>query len=118
MNASGEWSLVLIDRGLKIKHTFAISSAIFQNGLEPVSGVATADGKGTWAVADSGNRIYLLSDEGVWLGDMATDGNVSGMQLMTTDGRIRLIVSTDKKIECWELNFAPERVGVNQKQRN
>ena len=118
MSSNGEWSVVLIDSALKVKRSFPISSAIFQNGLEPISGIATADGKGTWAIADSGNRIYLLSDEGIWLGDMATDGNVSGMKLLTIDGRTRLVVSTDKKVECWELNFAPERVGATSQQRN
>lgn len=111
MNASGEWSLVLLDRLFKVTKSFPISSAIFQNGLEPVAGVKTSNGKGIWAVADAGNRIYLLSGDGMWLGDMGTDGNVSGMKLLSIDGRTRLIVSTDKKIECWELNFAPERVG-------
>ena len=118
MSSNGEWSVVLIDSDLKMKRSFPISSAIFQNGLEPISGIATVDGKGTWAIADSGNRIYLLSDEGIWLGDMATDGNVSGMKLLTIDGRTRLVVSTDKKVECWELNFAPERVGATRQQRN
>lgn len=111
MNSSREWSLALFDSTLKSKREFPISSAIFENGLEPVTGVSLA-GKGTWAVADSSNRIYLLSDAGVWLGDMAADGNVSGLKLVSVEGRTRLIVSTDKKIECWELNFAPDRVGA------
>ncbi|QEG22588.1 hypothetical protein [Mariniblastus fucicola] len=112
MNTSGEWSLLLLDRDLKAKRPFPISSAVFDNGLEPVAGVSTGVGRGTWAVADSTNRIYLVSDDGMWLGDMAADGKVSGLTLMQVDGRTRLIVSTDRKVECWELNFAPERVGA------
>ena len=111
MNGNREWSLVLLDSALKTVQTFAISSAVFGNGLEPISGVSNGD-KGLWAVADSSNRIYLLSDSGVWLGDMAAEGRVSGLKLMTIDGRNRLVVSTDQKVECWELNFAPERVGA------
>ena len=110
MNSNREWSVVLLDEALKVKRTFPISSAVFGNGLEPISGVAS-DGKGLWAVADNTNRIYLLSGDGVWLGDMAADGKVSGLKLMTVDGRDRLVVSTDRKVECWELNFAPDRVG-------
>ena len=63
-------------------------------------------------MADRSDRIYLLSDKGVWMGDMAADGNVSGVKLMVVDGRTRLVVSTDRKVECWELNFAPDRVGA------
>ena len=111
MNSNREWSVVLLDEALKVKRMFPISSAVFENGLEPISGVASG-GKGLWAVADTSNRIYLLSGDGVWLGDMAADGKVSGLKLMTVEGRDRLVVSTDRKVECWELNFAPERVGA------
>ena len=111
INSNREWSLVLLDQAMQIKKSFPISSAVFENGLEPVSGVTNRAG-GVWAVADSGNRIYLLSDAGVWLGDMAADGNVSGLKLLLVDGRTRLVVSTDRKVECWELNFAPQRVGA------
>jgi len=65
INASREWSLVLLDQSMEVKKSFPISSAVFENGLEPVSGVATK-GSGVWAVADSGNRIYLLSDGRRW----------------------------------------------------
>ena len=111
MNANREWSLIGIDRSLKERWSFPVSSVIFDNGIEPLTGVSTVAGKGTWAVADSTNRIYLLSDSGTWLGDMVTDGNVRGLKLMSVGGRTRLAVSTDKKIECWDLNFSPERVG-------
>ena len=111
INANREWSMALLDRNLRVTKSFPISSAVFENGLEPLSGVA-ANGSGVWAVADNSNRIYLLSDAGTWLGDMAADGKVSGIKLMLVDGRTRLVVSTDRKIECWELNFAPDRVGV------
>ncbi len=112
MNASQEWSLVGIDSSLQEKWSFPIESTMFDNGIEPISGVSATRGTGTWAVADSSNRIYLISDIGTWLGDVAADGNVRGLKLMSVGGRTRLIVSTDKKIECWELNFAPERVGA------
>ena len=111
MNASQEWSLVGLDSSLKERWTFPISSAMFGNGIEPISGVSSQRGSGTWAVADSTNRIYILSDTGMWLGDMPADGKVRGLKLMTVAGRTRLIVSTDREIECWDLNFAPERIG-------
>ena len=113
INANGEWSMALLDDSLQIKKSFPISSAIFENGLEPISGILTG-ATGVWAVADNSNRIYLLSDAGVWLGDLAADGKVSGLKLLQVDGRTRLVVSTDRKIECWELNFAPDRVGAIQ----
>ena len=111
MNNSQEWSLVGLDSALKERWSFPIASTVFDNGIEPVSGISTASGKGTWAVADATNRIYLLSDTGTWLGDMAADGKVRGLKLMSSGQRTWLVVSTDKKIECWDLNFAPERVG-------
>jgi hypothetical protein len=114
MNRKQEWSLVGFDQNLKENWQFAIGSASFRSSdIEPISGVQTADG-GIWAVADTENRIYLLSDDGKWLGDFDAGPQVRGLRLVTFAGRTRLVVSTGAKVECWELNFAPSRIGARR----
>ena len=111
MNERQEWSLIGLSSDLREAWSFPIASPIFENGLEPIVGVNTSGSNGVWAIADSSNRIFLLSDSGQWLGDLAGDGNVRGISLLQIGNRTRLVVSTDKLVECWDLNFAPERIG-------
>ena len=111
MSSNREWSLVGIGSDFKEKWAFPISKALLENNVEPVAGISTKDKKGIWAVVDATNRIFLVSDSGEWLGDLAADGKVRGIELMTVNGRTQLVVSTEKLVECWELNFSPDRIG-------
>ena len=100
-----QWEAVSYDKDFKSRWSVPLTSQLFNNEVEPISGATTQAGETFWAVVDSGDAVCLISDRGTWLGDFKAESAIHGVALAVEGERLDLIVSTSDKVVCWALNY-------------
>ena len=100
-----QWAAVGYDKDYKSRWSVPLTSQLFNNEVEPISGANTRAGETYWAFVDSGDSVCLISDRGTWLGDFKAESAIHGVALSVDGDRLDLIVSTSDKVVCWALNY-------------
>ena len=100
-----QWEAVSYDKDFKSLWSVPLTSQLFNNEVEPISGATTQEGETYWAFVDSGDAVCLISDRGTWLGDFKAESAIHGVALAVEGDRLDLIVSTSDKVVCWALNY-------------
>jgi hypothetical protein len=90
-----------------------IGGQLFENEIEPLSGCRyainqTDDGSSQTlstvvAIADTGNRVTLVSEEGTFLGQFAAPAPLSGIAMLEYQGALHLILSTEQGVANYRL---------------
>ncbi len=104
-SAADQWDAVSYSKDFRTRWTVPLTSQLFSNQVEPISGVTTQSGETYWAFVDSGDSVCLISDRGTWLGDFKADSDIHGVALSVRGDKVDLIVSTTDKVVCWALNY-------------
>ena len=100
-----QWEAVSYDDNFKQRWSVPLTSQLFSNEVEPISGATTQAGETYWAFVDNGDAVCLISDRGTWLGDFKAESAIHGVALAVEGDRLDLIVSTSDKVVCWALNY-------------
>ena len=100
-----QWEAVSYDDDFKSRWTVPLTSQLFDNEVESISGATTQAGETYWAFVDNGDAVCLISDRGTWLGDFKAESAIHGVALAVDGDRLDLIVSTSDKVVCWALNY-------------
>jgi hypothetical protein len=96
-----------------------IGSQLFENEIEPLSccyfqfdqhdgefGAESGPSTVVVAIADSGNRITLVSGEGSFLGQFSAPAGLTGIALLEHQSALHLILSTQQGIANYRLSAA------------
>jgi hypothetical protein len=105
VTSNGQWNAVGFDNELKRIWTLSIGSQFFETEIEPIVVAQAESGEFIWAIADTGNAVHLVSGEGKWLGDFQSESKLGGVALQTVRDQVRLLISNESGIECWDLNL-------------
>ena len=100
-----QWEAVSYDKDFKSRWSVPLTSQLFSNEVEPISGAITLAGETYWAFVDDGDAVCLISDRGTWLGDFKAESAIHGVALAVDGEHLDLIVSTSDKVVCWALNY-------------
>jgi len=103
--AADQWDAVSYSVDFESQWSVPLTSQLFNNEVESISGVTTEGGETYWAFVDSGDSVCLISDRGTWLGDFKAESAIHGVALATRGDEVDLIVSTADKVVCWALNY-------------
>lgn len=105
--SADQWEAVSYETDFKPRWSVPLTSQLFDNHVESISGVETASGDRYWSFVDSGDAVCLISDRGTWLGDFKAESTIQGVALSVNGDEVDLIVSTSDKVVCWALNYRP-----------
>jgi len=104
-SAANQWEAVSFSSDFESRWKVPLTSQLFNNEVESISGVTTKSGDTYWAFVDKGNSVCLISDRGTWLGDFEAESAIHGVALAAQGDDVDLIVSTGDKVVCWALNY-------------
>lgn len=105
--SADRWEAVSYSSDFKSRWTVPLTSQLFDNQVESISGIVTDSGDRYWAFVDSGDAVCLISDRGTWLGDFKAESSIHGVALAVDGDDVDLVVSTSDKVVCWALNYRP-----------
>ena len=107
-SAADQWDAVSYSSDFEPQWTVPLTSQLFNNEVESISGVTTKSGETYWAFVDSGDSVCLISDRGTWLGDFKAESAIHGVALVAQGDDVDLVVSTSDKVVCWALNYSAQ----------
>lgn len=103
-----QWEAIGWSPEFQSRWSIDLTSQLFDNAVESISGVLTASGDRFWAFVDAGDSVCLISDRGTWLGDFKAESPIHGVSLSAVGDDVDLVVSTADKVVCWALNYQPK----------
>lgn len=104
-SAANQWDAISYSADFESRWSVPLTSQLFNNEVESISGVTTKSGDTYWAFVDKENSVCLISDRGTWLGDFEAESAIHGVALAAQGDDVELIVSTGDKVVCWALNY-------------
>lgn len=103
--ATDQWDAVSYSDDFEALWSIELTSQLFGNEVEPISGVTTDAGETFWAFVDRVDTVRLISERGTWLGDFEAESAIHGVALAVDGNDVDLVVSTTDKVVCWALNY-------------
>lgn len=100
----GNWFAIGVVPNDSVNWSASIGPQNFEHNLDSVA--ASDTGSAAWAIANSDGAVHLFGRDGSWLGDFETGNEITGVALVTENGRQRLLVGSKSGVTNWDLRFS------------
>ncbi len=103
-NPQGQWTAIGLDAELNQVWSVAVGTQRFDTQMESIvyAQLPTRRG-GMWAIAAADGSVKLVSDDGKRIDDWRMGLPIHGIEMVATEQAYLLVVSTDHRVQAWEL---------------